>query len=178
MASELSFPAFDWARRPRGATGVERPPARTVGLGRGVVVLRSLPAPAGLDTIEEVVVGEGGVTVVHEEPGEGHVRVRRGHLIVDGEDRSVLAARPMRELEAVCRALVDAGLGEVDVKAAVCFTAARGRALGGSPSIGGVRVCDPAGLAALVRRRGARGPVDTGLVADALEIELTLSAAA
>ena len=124
MASELSFPAFDWTRSPRATTGVERPPARTVGLGRGVVVLRSLPAPAGLEKIEEVVVGEGGVTVVHEEPGEGHVRVRRGHLIVDGEDRSALAARPMRELEAVCRALVDAGLGEVDVKAAVCFTAA------------------------------------------------------
>lgn len=142
------------------------------------LVLRSLPVPGIWGDIDEIMVGAGGVTVVLTEECTGKVRVRRGRLLVDDQNRTMLVARAVRQLELVCLGLVDAGLGAVDVKGAICFTAAQGRALANQPAIDGVRICGPSGLAALARRPGRRGVVDAKVVASALRGQLEETSAA
>lgn len=156
-----------------GAEGEKRAATRLEGLltGTGVILLHDRRIPGTRANIDHLAVGAGGVTVIDTKRLAGRVEVRgrgaRAELRVAGRRRSGLLDGMERQLAAV-----RAAVGDVDVRAALCFVDTAGLPLLGRLEPRGVLVDGPRAVARLAARPGGLEPPAVSTVAARLDSAL------
>ncbi len=129
----------------------------------GTIVLHDRRIPRSKANIDHVVVGPGGVTVIDAKNYKGDVRViREGglstprveRLRIGGRDRTNLVDGIEGQIEHVQGALSDAGLADVDVRAALCFVKGDGLPLFGTLLVRGIPLVGRRGAVKLAARPG------------------------
>jgi hypothetical protein len=121
----------------------------TVLLGAGFVVLTGYRTPGARTAMASVVIGPPGVFVVHDVALTGHVRVRRGVLLLDGEPREF--AQQTRKQALALQLLLGDALNELRLRVNPLLWV-RGVRLGWIRMTSGVRVATDHDLAKVLRR--------------------------
>lgn len=131
--------------------------------GHPVKLLHDRRIPGhGKANLDHLAVGPGGVTVIDSKTHRGEVRVERvGGLFTDrhsilkigGRDQTKLIEGVERQVELVAAALKRAGLGDLDVRGALCFPDPDGLPLR-QLSVRGIVIDGPKPIAKLARRAG------------------------
>jgi Nuclease-related domain len=123
----------------------------------------------GKANLDHLAVGPGGVTVIDSKTHHGEVRVERvGGLFTDrhsvlkigGRDHTKLVDGVERQVKLVTAALTRAGVGDLDVRGALCFPEPDGLPLR-QLSVRGIVIDGPKPIAKLARRAG---PLSAGQV--------------
>jgi hypothetical protein len=162
-----------------GAEGEEHTARRLNALlhGRGVVLVHDRRMPGSRGNIDHLAIGPGGVTVIDAKRMRGAVRVRREggvfseshqRLMVGGRDRTKLVEGVRRQV-AVVREVLGDGVGVVGV---MCFVESDGLPLFSRPTLDGVRIAGPRGVARLARRDGPLSPSEVLEIAERLTAAL------
>ena len=150
----------------RGGEGERRVGARLEKLlaGSDVRLLHDRLVPGGgMQNIDHIAVGPGGVTVIDTKNYRGKVRVRRvGGLFstqrtilsINGRDQTNLVTSVESQVELVRTTLQAAGEADLDVRGALCFAKVDGLPLLGNPSLRGVVIDGARATAKLTRRSG------------------------
>lgn len=118
--------------------------------GEDLVVLHDRRLPRSKANVDHLVVARSGVFVIDAKHYQGRLVVRGGRLLVAGRDQSRLLEQMDRQERAIVGELSDAGLGPVPVTRVLCFVGVEWPLLFRPRQVGGVRLCGPRGLAALI----------------------------
>lgn len=162
-----------------GAEGEERTGKRLDSLlGRhSVDVLHDLCVPGSRANIDHVCVGPGGVTVIDSKNRRGRLRLERGELWLGDYRRPELAGGVLKQVAVVEAVLEGAGLGDLDVRGALCWLRNQGLPGLGTISAQGVLIGGPRQIAKLARREPAGPAVDVDVVSELIGRELGRGAA-
>ena len=168
---------FRWRR---GAEGEERTAKRLATLlaKHDVEILHDLRVPGSRANIDHLAIGPGGVTVIDSKLRKGELRLSRGELWLGERRRTDLVTSVQKQVAVVRAVLEDAGLGDVNLRGAICWLRVGGLPDVGSLRVDGVLIEGPRPVAKLARRVPDGRPVDVEQVCLAIERRLGRDAAA
>jgi hypothetical protein len=124
--------------------------------GSGIRLLNDRRVPGARATVDHLVVGPQGVTVIDAARESGRVRVADGRLLVDDDDRTTLVRDVLRQVEVIRLGL--ASSPSIPVTGAICWVEPDGLPRLRKLSLDGVWIDGPRALAEELRRPG---PVST-----------------